>query len=629
MSRVKTLVITGLIFALSITNITAEENNSSTQNSENEVVEVVETEENVVSDEVVNVEEKKENVSDEIKEEDIKQENFAKKEKSVFFTDKKEDVKISQSLSENPIRVGLLFGKNTEKIINFSSQENPFQVGFYDKQEKLFYPVIETAPSRNYYTIKYDEFASIKLEEFSDVNSAKVLYSKMKKKGYKTYLKFGDSNIEVWILATTDLSYLGQVLKETKLEYKDAKIVSPSDRSIVVKGEYDLIFDTLNENRTLRLREVLIKGKRGPIKIKQKRYLKYLGFLEIERKSSGLQVINELPLDEYLYGVVPYEMTDSWHIEALKAQAVVARSYAYTQKYKYRRYGFNVDDTTNSQVYYGYNSKNEKSIKAIDETKGVFVTYNSVIIPAFFSSTAGDYTMSNSQVWGGKELPYLKSKINEYDYEATRYKWNYKSTIYGKDKYFRDGLISSLKRKGYKSNNGKYLENVDEIRLEYFKSSEGVKTRVKKATIIDSRGNYVSISGGKYLFLFYDTKKLLSSKEKFWSSYFRIISDATVEILNKAGDIVEKHGGLKNLNVISGSGQVTTLESTENTQYSIISEDGIRVVNKEMKEISYKGQGWGHGVGMSQWGAYTMAKKGFKYADILKYYYSGVKIEKK
>lgn len=548
----------------------------------------------------------------------------------ITTTDTKNKQNINErSLSDEPIRIGLLFGDKVKRYIYFSPREGPVEVGYFDKETGEFYPIIKISQTNAYYLIKYDEFKSIKLSEFDNIENAKLHYQKMKKKGYKTYYKFGDDKIEIWICASEDETYLNNVLQNIKKEYPNAKIVTPSNRSIVVKSEYDLIFDTQNKNRNLRLKEVIVNGKRSPIKISEKGGLKYIGYLEFIRQKKGIMLINELSLDEYLYGVVPYEMTDSWPLEALKAQAVVARSYAYNQRYKYKKYGFNVDDTTNCQVFYGYNEKKVNSIKAVNETRGLFITYNGYIIPAFFSSTAGDYTMSNAQVWGGKELPYLKSKRNEYDYLSPRYRWAYESVIYGKDKYFRDGLINTLQNKGYKANNGKYLTNVDEIKLEYFKSSEGVNTRVRRVYIYDKNRNYVTLTGGRFLFLFYDTRRLLPSKEKFWSSYFRISSDASVEIMNAKGYIQEKHGGLRYLNIISANNKVYTLNDTGNSEYVILSKNGERIVKKNMQNITYNGQGWGHGVGMSQWGAHAMAKKGFKFDEILKYYYTGVQIERK
>jgi|GEM_PF-4620543 len=132
----------------------------------------------------------------------------------------------------------------------------------------------------------------------------------------------------------------------------------------------------------------------------------YRGTLIVTRASSGLEIINELPLEEYLYGVVPAEVSCLWPEAALKAQAIAARSYAFTHL---RPESFwDVDDTTRYQVYLGYNHEAQSTNKAVDETKGQMVTFNGKIIVAYFFSSSGGWTENNENVWGGEPLPYLR-----------------------------------------------------------------------------------------------------------------------------------------------------------------------------------------------------------------------------
>ncbi len=136
--------------------------------------------------------------------------------------------------------------------------------------------------------------------------------------------------------------------------------------------------------------------------------------------SGTLLVVNHVPLEEYLYGVVAYEMSNSFPLEALKAQAVCARGYAAG---KIKTSGaYDVVDTTSDQVYKGYEPAYQRVIQAVNETKRHVLTYNGKIIPTFYSASNGGQTELPGNIWGGgeaknKEYPYLPQKDDPYDLE--------------------------------------------------------------------------------------------------------------------------------------------------------------------------------------------------------------------
>lgn len=140
----------------------------------------------------------------------------------------------------------------------------------------------------------------------------------------------------------------------------------------------------------------------------------YRGILEIARQEDGYSIVNELGIEEYLYYVVPSEMPSSYGLEAAKVQAVTARSYAYNQIFsnKYYRYGANVDDSVQSQVY-NNTIESEISTKAVNETKGKVLSYNGAVISANFFSTSAGMTANSGEVWmntATKEFPTATSK---------------------------------------------------------------------------------------------------------------------------------------------------------------------------------------------------------------------------
>lgn len=135
----------------------------------------------------------------------------------------------------------------------------------------------------------------------------------------------------------------------------------------------------------------------------------YLGsFSFIPESSKYVRPINEVYIEDYLKGVVPFEMMASWNKEALKAQAVAARTYALSYLNRV------IDDTINYQVYAGY-SWNPSSTAAVDETKGEVLKSNGRLISAVFSASNGGKTESNVNVWGTAAVPYLTIKADPFD----------------------------------------------------------------------------------------------------------------------------------------------------------------------------------------------------------------------
>lgn len=132
----------------------------------------------------------------------------------------------------------------------------------------------------------------------------------------------------------------------------------------------------------------------------------YRGIIMIQNKNGKLTVINNVPLEEYIRGVVPAEMPSGWAYEAHKAQAIAARSYALANLGKRARYGYDLKDTPEDQAYNGASAETAGTNSAVEETKGIVLTYNTKVISAYYSASAGGQTNVNS--WGSS-VPYLRS----------------------------------------------------------------------------------------------------------------------------------------------------------------------------------------------------------------------------
>ena len=140
----------------------------------------------------------------------------------------------------------------------------------------------------------------------------------------------------------------------------------------------------------------------------------YRGDIVIYNIDGALTVVNSLPLEEYLLGVVPSEMPSKWNIEAHKAQAIAARSYALANLNKRNSKGYDLKDTPLDQAYGGASSETPQTTRAVLSTRGEVLTYDSKIIPAYYHASAGGKTLSAGDVWN-HDLPYIQS-VNSYDW---------------------------------------------------------------------------------------------------------------------------------------------------------------------------------------------------------------------
>ena len=143
----------------------------------------------------------------------------------------------------------------------------------------------------------------------------------------------------------------------------------------------------------------------------------YRGWLRIVRHKNRIYVVNYVNSEHYLFSVVPREMPRSWPMEALKSQAIAARTYAYNALIK-RKSFFDMYATVKSQVYTGFGAEHPRPIKAVKETAGAVVTYQGKAINAFFHSGSGGATENNENVWKGKPIPWLRAVRSPYEGKA-------------------------------------------------------------------------------------------------------------------------------------------------------------------------------------------------------------------
>ncbi len=358
----------------------------------------------------------------------------------------------------------------------------------------------------------------------------------------------------------------------------------------------------------------------------------YRGYIKLKPILNGndklLNTVNYVKMDEYLYSVLASEMSVSWPIEALKAQAITARTFA-TKKYYAERYEYyDLVNTTDDQVYKGFKVEGESTIKAADETSGMVLIYDDKLVETYYYSTSGGVTEEPQNVWYS-EVPYLKSKKDIYEKENSHYGWKINFTI--------DDLENA-------TNNvpGLNIGLVTGARVEKAKESG----RVLHFILEGKKGEYtVSKDKIRSFFTNYmDMPVLKSTNFELYSKDYTSETETeevknTVMILGANGELEEKE--INNLYIVNREDDTTYFD--ENSIYAegdngkvIIKEEIVKVENKTYTnpynlssgEYLIIGDGWGHGVGMSQSGAKGMAEEGFDCAEILTFYYTDTEIYK-
>ena len=277
-----------------------------------------------------------------------------------------------------------------------------------------------------------------------------------------------------------------------------------------------------------------------------KGYLYYGDFEYFRYTSDKLTVTNVLNIEDYVKGVIPYEMSSSWPTEALKAQALCARSYFATSVGRFSIYGFDVTNDDLSQVYHGTNLATTSTDAAVDATQGEYVTYNGSVCSTFYFSSDGGGTEDCENIFTNS-LPYLRGVLDPFENDVplslnSRKSWSYELT----------GAQIEAKLAAYGYSGG----DIVSMTPEYSDTNN-----VIKMTFSDASGN----------------TKVLTKQSNF------------------------------------------TVLGLPSIHYTVTqSATGTFVIT---------GGGWGHNIGMSQFGAYSMAKNyGLNYRQIIRYYFTGVNI---
>ncbi|WP_434656098.1 SpoIID/LytB domain-containing protein [Thermoanaerobacterium thermosaccharolyticum] len=484
------------------------------------------------------------------------------------------------------VKIGLFYGSSSLSSYSLSSASG-FKVGINDNAENIKY--IYNIPSSSVQVMKDDNFY-LQEGNFQDQATADSEQSKISSSIPNSIVGY-DGSFHIYFGPYSNQSDANSAMKSLIAKFPDIKIVSPN-KNIVIAVNGKVIFLYAGSN-TLYLMNLTGDN---PISINGKKYRGYYEF--IRQQGSDMTAINVLPLEEYLYGVVPAEMPASWNIEALKAQAVAARTYAVYNLGKYSKYGFDLTNDVNCQAYNGFDGENPNSNKAVDDTKGVIAIYNGKPIEAIFHSHSGGYTEDSENVYSNS-VPYLRGVEDKYvfGYNESLDNWSVDVTA--------DSIEQKLKSSGVD------VGNVVDVKV----TSKSWTGRAIQVTIYGDKGNYVLNKN--------DIRSFFNLKSTMITiNNNGVNSDSEAYILSQQG-VVKK--SLPNLSVISANG----LKTVGSGDIYVLGRSGTaKISGQKVPSASYtiNGSGFGHGVGLSQYGARGMADHGYNYIDILKYYYKGIDV---
>lgn len=361
---------------------------------------------------------------------------------------------------------------------------------------------------------------------------------------------------------------------------------------------------------------------------------RYYGGFRYERIGGGdLTVVNIVDLETYIKGVVPYEMSSSWPLEALKVQAVCARSYAYINIHsgKHTSYHFDVCNTTDCQAYYGAGTNSssyqatERTDRAVDETAGEYAWYDGQVIEAFYSSSHGGASESVYNVWGTslEQYPYLCGVEDPYEADMAS-KNSYSSWTVS---YSSSELAQRLENYGYDASSGielltltySDLGNVIQVRVNYRDGGSDTIRPSSMRSVFGISSIRFTVNG-----------QAASSGSGTTSSSgggltangsTSLDSQGTYTVISGSGSLSQ--AGLDGLYAISGSGSITPAEDAASGGGSGTDTPTGTQVTVSGSSYSFQGSGNGHQLGLSQYGAWAMAERGFTYDEIIEFYYPG------
>jgi SpoIID/LytB domain protein len=294
-------------------------------------------------------------------------------------------------------------------------------------------------------------------------------------------------------------------------------------------------------------------------------------------------LVNHVPLETYLRGVVPQEIGPAAPASATKAQTIIARTYALRNLRRFRADNYQLCANVHCQVYHGLSGTSKQADAAITSTRGLVLTYNNELVDALYSSTTGGVTAQFSDVWNGEERPYLRAVI-----DSPNQVWDLSRYPLADEKVFRQFIsltdgFNETGRNVFRWNRQSSVEQLNK-----------------------------------------DLQKYLA-RRKHPLANFQTIKNMSVTKRSPSGRVLT-------LTVQTDRGTIDLHKNEARSAFgppksTLFYVKPIYDSNQKVEAFSFIGGGFGHGVGLSQYGAHNLAKLGWTAEQILSFYYPGTQIQ--
>ena len=505
-----------------------------------------------------------------------------------FMTETEQEVDTLVSISENEITL--------EKAGSFSYDH----INVYDQTDVGCYTSLEALPYgvKVAYTTESGKITSLQVIGQSLENSIRVVLTNEGSYEQSQVKLVGDVDYDMIYENRASTLEAGTTWSSESFEWKSesstVRFVPRSDSLLTISS--------------------MIKGESMP---------SYKGIIEVTKTEKGYVIVNEVDLEDYVAGVIPSEMPTSYGIEALKAQAVAARTYAASSlsSNKFIAYGAHVDDTTSSQVYNRI-APNDIAYEAASKTAGLVLKSGDHFISNKFFATSCGYTANFGEVWAGQNFP---SDSPSY--------------LISRQQYLGSKLVSNLQEEeNFKSFIQMTAEDMDAFdedspwfRWQVTLSREELENLMIPAlNQLSSRYSslitYESKAGAKLDSPIEDLGKIVSLEAKERGQGGNLM---TLAIYAENGNVVVSTEYLIRSLFASNEKQglsVTRSNETTVNQMTLLPSafftiEETKDAQGNLESITLLGGGNGHGVGLSQDGAKGMAEHGYTYKEILNHYY--------
>lgn len=522
------------------------------------------------------------------------------------------------------IKIGLYYDSaalSAANLQNVSGMDTGYAFGYYD-EDREFVSTYEIDDENQITVLKnanlwlsgstysdvplanYEEEIGaycLQIDEYFDLEDALDVIEEIEDEDYDAYLCYTAGGFRVRIGQYTS----GEAANE-KLNDVESDIGWPLERRVPNETCYTVVLTGTSE--IVYQFDMLGDYPLGIQPLSEQTWFKgykYYGGFEYNRVSgNNMNVINVVGLTDYVKGVVPYEVSVSWPVEALKAQALCAKCYTVKSLGKHKAKGFDLCNTTDCQMYCGTNKATDISDAAVEETEGLFVLYDGEICTTYYHASSGGYTEDAGNIWG-KDIPYLKAVEDTY-LESMR---PFSCTLELAD------ISWILQAKGYIDCDvedlyvSKYSDvgNVLALTVELENGTSKTFTGDRARTALNSATKGVTIGSHRY------TINGGSSEATVNINGTQVgLNDLYAQGDGKKAKSIDVEDGLVALTA-NGIQEITITEPAKQEN-----KDGVYVIT---------GTGSGHNIGLSQEGAKSMANAGFTFEEIIEFYFTDAEVD--